>query len=100
MSSFKKAHKTHAFAQPAGVPYPHRNESEPAGLRGSSDDEHLLLQFLAICELVDDSTERTRMLGVSLPVDMAWREGKMLPLLRAQRKSIELALRELRDAGR
>lgn len=95
-SSFKKAHKTHAFAQPAGVSYPHLNEDETTGSRGDSDDERLVQQFSEICKLVEDSTERARLLGVAVRVDAAWQEGKMLPLLRAHRKVIERTLRGLR----
>ena len=96
-SSFKKAHKTHALAQRAGVAYPHLDAGELAGLRTGAD-ERLLQQFLAICELVEDSTQRAEMLGVAARVDAAWREGKMLPLLRARRKAIERSLQGLHDA--
>jgi hypothetical protein len=88
-SLFKKAHKTHAFAQPAGVPYPHLNEQGTNGLQVDSDDERLLAQFMAIARMVDDPTERARLLGVAVRVDAAWQKGKMLPLLRAHRTGIE-----------
>ncbi len=93
-SRFKKAHKTHGFAQPAGVPYPHLVKGELAGSRAGTD-EQLLQRFVALCKLVEDETERAGMLGVTVRVDAAWCEGKMLPLLRARRKAIERSLQGL-----
>jgi hypothetical protein len=92
-SQLKKAHKTHALAQPAGVEYPH--ESIPSGIDGSPHDEAERL-FREICRLVPKPSDRAELLGVSLKQENAWQNGQQLPILRAQRKALATALVGLR----
>jgi hypothetical protein len=88
-SQLKKAHRTHALAQPAGASYPH----EPAAGRSpgppSGEAERL---FAELCRRVPDARGRAAMLGVPVTQDQWWREGRQLPILRARRKSLGAAL--------
>ena len=94
-SLFKKAHKTHAFAQPAGVPYPTQGGEGPgpSRARGNSADNRVLWQFAELCARVSDPAARATLLGVSTDLEAAWQRGEKLPLLRARRKLLERALR-------
>jgi hypothetical protein len=91
-SSFKRAHRTHAFDQPAGASYPQlAAEGGPGGVQSSDESWRL---FTELCERVPDATTRASVIGVSPALEEAWRRGERLPVLRAHRKSIERALRE------
>jgi hypothetical protein len=91
-SSFKRAHRTHAFDQRPGDPYPHlAAEGGPGGLQSSDEAWRL---FTELCERVPEATARAAAIGVSPALEEAWRRGERLPVLRAHRKSIERALRE------
>ena len=48
--------------------------------------------FAELCERVPDAEARASLVGVTVELDEAWRQGKRLPLLRAHRKRIERAL--------
>jgi hypothetical protein len=90
-SSFKRAHRTHAFDQPAGSTYPKlAAEGGPGGVQ--SNDEAWRL-FTELCERMPDAAARASAIGVSPALEEAWRRGERLPVLRAHRKSIERALR-------
>ena len=88
----KRAHKTHAFGQRAGEPYPHGHADEVAPGSTSAEDEASKL-FTELCERMPDAETRASSIGVSVALDEAWRRGERLPILRAHRKSIERALR-------
>jgi hypothetical protein len=89
-SQFKKAHTTHALAQPAGTSYP--AAAGGAGPAAARQDEALRL-FAELCERVPDPAERALLLGVTIDLDAAWRAGRQLPLLGARRRSLRAALR-------
>ena len=96
-SQLKKAHKTHALAQPAGVPYPHGAAGD--GTRARRGDEAQQL-FAELCKRVPDAASRSRLIGVEVAVDEAWRGGRLLPLLRTHRRSLAAIIRSLRaDMG-
>ncbi|MGH3065400.1 MAG: hypothetical protein ACRDOF_03780, partial [Gaiellaceae bacterium] len=61
-SRFKKAHRTHALAQRAGVPYPHQPPSQAGPAAGADSQVLALLAKLRV--LVPDGTERAKLLGV------------------------------------
>jgi hypothetical protein len=90
-SRFKRAHKTHAFNQPAGVPYPNRIQDGPDESTARSGDVALNL-FGELCELVPNASTRASLVGVATTLDEAWLRGERLPLLRAHRKHLERAL--------
>jgi hypothetical protein len=92
-SQLKKAHKTHALAQPAGVEYPH--ESIASGIDGSPVNEAERL-FQEICDRVPNASDRAELLGVSSKQEKAWRNGQQLPTLRARRKLLAAVLAGLR----
>lgn len=94
-SSFKKAHKTHALAQPAGVGYPHTGQNSLLDSPAGSADGRLLQRFQTLCALVQSVDERAGLLGVSAETDAAWQAGKALPLLRAHRKALDRALADV-----
>ena len=89
-SQFKKAHKTHALAQPAGRLYPHF--SGGTGAHPGEREDGALESFVLLCELVPDATERAEMLGVQPAMEAAWSRGELLPLLRTRRKALRRAL--------
>ena len=92
-SQLKRAHRTHALAQPAGISYPHGEMGDGVQTgRGAGEAEHL---FAELCGLVPDAVARSRLLGVELVVDQAWRAGRLLPLLRTRRRSLAAAVRSL-----
>lgn len=93
-SRFKKAHKTHALAQPAGLSYPHIGQDGLLDIEADSADGRLIRRFQTLCALVQNIDERARLLGVSVEVDAAWQAGKALPLLRAHRKMLERVLQD------
>jgi hypothetical protein len=92
-SRLKKAHRTHALAQPAGHGYPHADPGQAAG-RGGVDGQVLAL-LAELRARVPDDAERAQLLGVSVEVEAAWTRGVALPVLRAHRKSIERLLRSI-----
>jgi hypothetical protein len=91
-SQLKKAHRTHALAQPAGTDYPH--EAITSGTPGSSSTEAERL-FVELCRRVPSVPDRAKLLGVSVQQDEAWRNGRQLPTLRARRKALLAALGDL-----
>lgn len=73
-------------AQPSGVP----SHGVPKGGAAVGGPDQLVLGLHArLCELVPDSNERAALLKVPATVDAAWLEGRMLPVLRAQRKPLQ-----------
>jgi hypothetical protein len=92
-SQLKKAHKTHALAQPAGVEYPH--ETVASGTDGSPPDEAERL-FQELCERVPSASDRAELLGVPLKQENAWQNRRQLPTLRARRKLLAAVLGGLR----
>ena len=54
-SRFKKAHKTHALAQPAGVSYPHIGQDGLLDIEADSADGRLIRRFQTLCALVPDA---------------------------------------------
>jgi hypothetical protein len=91
-SRFKRAHRTHALAQPAGEAYPRLGENEG---RAARSDEKAVALYAQLCERVPDAARRAELLGVSPELDAAWQSGSALPALRARRKALERALRNL-----
>jgi hypothetical protein len=92
-SQLKKAHKTHALAQPAGVAYPHESVANEMPDSPSGQAERL---FAELCQLVPSAPDRAAKLGVPVEQDEAWRNGRQLPILRAHRKTLAAALADLR----
>ena len=92
-SQLKRAHRTHALAQPAGVSYPHGATGDGVQTGGGAGEAEQL--FAELCERVPDAVARSRLLGVELVVDQAWRTGRLLPLLRTRRRSLAAAVRSL-----
>jgi hypothetical protein len=91
-SRFKRAHRTHALAQPAGEAYP---QSAAGQKPGRSDPDAAVLQLFAeLCAAVSGPGRRAELLGVPLEVEAAWQRGSALPLLRAHRPALERALRD------
>jgi hypothetical protein len=88
-TTIKRAHRTHALAQPAGSGYPQKDAS--AGGTGDAGDEAVRL-FGELCDRVPDPAERADLIGVSTDLDTAWRDGKQMPVLRARRRAIAAAL--------
>jgi hypothetical protein len=71
--------------QPAGVPV----HGIPTGGAAMSGPDAVVLGLHArVCELVPDAAARATLLRVPEQVDAAWLEGRMLPVLRAQRKPL------------
>ena len=89
-SQLKRAHRTHALAQPAGVSYPGAAGGDGPG--AARKDEALRL-FAELCALVPDPAERAALVGATLDLDAAWRGGRRLPLLSARRRTLRAALR-------
>jgi hypothetical protein len=92
-SQLKKAHRTHALAQPAGVAYPHESVVGEMPESPSGQAERL---FAELCHLVPTAPDRAAKLGVAVEQDEAWRNGRQLPTLRAYRKRLAAALADLR----
>jgi hypothetical protein len=88
-SQLKKAHRTHALAQPAGAPYPHDAIAPRTPHDASSQAERL---FAELCRRVPNADDRAALLGVAVEQDAAWRNGQQLPILRARRKSLAAAV--------
>jgi hypothetical protein len=91
-SQLKKAHRTHALAQPAGAAYPHDSAESVTPGSPSGEAERL---YAELCRRVPGPEDRAAMLVVPLEQDDAWRGGRQLPLLRARRKSLAAALADL-----
>ncbi len=94
-SRFKRAHRTHALAQPAGEAYPQPVAQQVLGR--SDEDGGALSLYAELCRRVPDAPRRAELLGVSSKVEEAWQRGAALPLLRANRRALERAVSE---AGR
>jgi hypothetical protein len=91
-SRFKRAHRTHALAQPAGEPYP---QSAAGQALGRSDEDGVALSLYAeLCRRVPDASRRAELVGIPREVEEAWQRGAAIPLLRAHRPALERALRE------
>jgi hypothetical protein len=88
-SQLKKAHRTHALAQPAGSSYP-QGSNGPGGAAGPADEAERL--FAELCDRVPSAPDRAALLEVSPELDEAWREGRKLPILRARRKQLAASL--------
>jgi len=95
-TTIKRAHRTHALAQPAGSGYPRKEGS--AGGASDAGDEALRL-FGELCDLVPDPAERAALIGVGTDQDAAWCDGKQMPVLRAQRRAIAAALSRAAASG-
>ena len=90
-SSFSRPHRTQPFDQPAAEHLPPDVADTTGPGRAPAGDEASRL-FAELCEQVPDAETRASLVGVSVEVDEAWRQGKRLPVLRAHRKRIERAL--------
>ena len=97
-SRFKRAHKTHAFNQSAGMPYPNR-AAEGLGPSAMRSGDVSLNLFAELCERVPDAATRASLLGVAMTLDEAWLRGERLPVLRAHRKRLKRALQASRSLG-
>jgi hypothetical protein len=91
-SQLKKAHRTHALAQPAGAGYPH--EAAVSGMPASRTSQAERM-FAELCRRLPNARERAAMLGVSVRQDEAWQHGRQLPTLRAYRRAVGEALADL-----
>ena len=90
MSNAGKPNSIDQRAQPAGVP---RNDANLDGVTGAAPaDQRLFDLHHRLCELIEDADERVERLGIPAAVDAAWREGRMLPVLRAHGKKLQLAI--------
>lgn len=78
--------------QPAGV-------LVPDGTRGTGDatgpDAIVLSLHARLCELVPAQDKRAGLFKVPATVDPSWLEGRMMPVLRAQRKPMEKVIASL-----
>jgi hypothetical protein len=88
-SQLKKAHRTHGLAQLAGSEYPHKPSGTAAAAGSAGEAERL---FIELCDRVPSASERAELVGVSVELDEAWRNGRKLPILRAQRKRLTASL--------
>jgi hypothetical protein len=91
-SRYKRAHRTHALAQPAGEAYPRLDGSEG---RRSPQDEEVVALYRRLCDRVPDAGRRAELLGSSIELEAAWQGGSAVPALRARRKALERALKSL-----
>jgi hypothetical protein len=91
-SRFKRAHRTHDFAQPPGVPYPHVETEQPRPPGGGRTAVELFEELRARVEGAD---ERAALIGVASDLVERWDRGSAQPLLRAHRKALERALQSL-----
>jgi hypothetical protein len=79
-------------AQPSGVP---AHGLPTGGSTATGPDAVVLGLHARLCELVPDADERAGLLKVPANVDAAWLEGRMLPVLRAQRKPLQTIVARL-----
>ena len=93
-SQLKKAHRTHALAQPAGADYPHE---APEGVAPGSPSDEAARLYAELCRRMPMASDRAELLGVPVELDDAWRKGRQLPLLRARRKALAGALAGRQD---
>lgn len=92
-----KSNKVKQSGQPAGVP---AHGIDRGGSRVAGPDQFVLDLHARLVELLPDATARAALLRVPLNVDSAWLEGRMLPVLRAQRKALIAQVARLeRDAA-
>jgi hypothetical protein len=91
-SRFKRAHKTHALAHPAGEAYPRLDTGDG---RRSPRDEEVVALYRRLCDRVAEPQGRAELLGASTELDAAWQGGSALPALRARRKALERVLKSL-----
>lgn len=80
-------------SQPAGVPV--HGVARGGSSAGGTADQQLFALHARLCELVPEPAERAKLLKLPLSVDEAWRDGRMMPVLRAQRKSIQAVVDRL-----
>lgn len=80
-------------AQPAGVPA--HGASRGGSSSGGTADQQLFTLHERLCELVPEPAERAALLNLPVSVDQAWRDGRMMPVLRAQRKAIQAVVDRL-----
>lgn len=90
-SSFSRPHRTQPFDQPAAEHLPPDVADAATPGHAPARDEASRL-FGELCERVPDAATRAALVGISVELDEAWRQGKGLPVLRAHRKKIERAL--------
>lgn len=83
-------------SQPDGV---HRPEGTRAAHGVSSPDQAVLAQHARLVELEPSAAARAELLKVTVDVDSAWQEGRMLPVLRSRRKALESAIASLEYAA-
>ena len=79
--------------QPAGERYPQLASGQVSG--HAAADRQVLTLFAELCEHVPDAAERAQMLGVSAEIEAVWSRGADLPVLRARRKTLDRALRDV-----
>jgi hypothetical protein len=91
-SQLKRAHKTHALAQPAGASYPQKS----IGSRRPYPSTEAEALFTELCQRMPDPFDRAKLLDVSVQEDEAWRSGRRLPTLLARRRTLAAALVGLR----
>src|SRR4051812_21586307 len=96
MSNAGKPNNIDQLAQPAGMP-----STAPEGGTGAlaGPDGALLTLHARLCELEPDADARAQLLRVPTNVDAAWQAGRMLPVLRAQRRVLESAVAQLERAA-
>lgn len=86
MSPMDKTTKSDQSTQPAGVP---AHGMRRGGTTADGSDQALLDLHARLSELVPVAEDRAVLLRIPVSVEAAWSEGRMLPVLRAQRKPME-----------
>lgn len=92
-----KTHKGNERTHADGLPAHNRDRGGRG--RAASQDSVVLDLHARLCELIPDPAERAALLRVPVTVDAAWLDGRMLPVLRAQRKMIQAAVERLERAA-
>ncbi|MCW2972858.1 MAG: hypothetical protein JWN72_1131 [Thermoleophilia bacterium] len=91
-----QSNKANHISQPNGVPA----FGLPTGGQVAPGPDQAVLELHArLVALVPDAEERAALLRVPTKVDAAWSEGRMLPVLRAQRKSLMAHVARLERAA-
>ena len=92
MSNIGQPNNIDKRAQPSGTP-----NRTPEGGTGAlaGPDGDLLALHARLCELEPDADVRAKLLRVPANVDAAWQSGRMLPVLRAQRRLLESVVAQL-----
>lgn len=96
MNLVDKSSRIDQSSQPAGVPA--HGSTRGGSSKAASADQLVLDLHARLCELVADPQERADLLRVPVSVDAAWLAGRMLPVLRAQRKALQTAVDRLERA--